>query len=285
MDFEKELPDRLRSCVRTLQPDLTGLVTDTVVLGERVVRRRRFVQVLGVGGATLALLGGGVYLAAAQGMPGPSSPVTSQSLEVAGPAAGQPEQTLITAQASLQVLLDQLPAGAHTGDYQGASVLSDKQAAASGDFSSRVGTFAQLSYTDTDGASMIWVRLAWGDSAPDLQTDCQDTTPGDTCEAKTLPDGSALVLRKTRTYASDPGTGEGRGAKVWEAWLSRADGLRIQISENNSTAREGAPESRPAPPLSLGQLEAIITNPVWQTRLSAAEVKRAEKLFTPQEEQ
>ncbi|GAB3422168.1 hypothetical protein [Flindersiella endophytica] len=287
MDFEQELPERLRASVRTLQPDLTALVADTVAQGERVVRRRRVLRALGACGATLAVLaGGGIYLSV-----GPDGPATDdRGVAVAGlpgeQPAGRQELVQITPQATLRLLLDELPVGARTGDYRGASAFTDKGAVARRDFGSRAGTEAQLSYTDADGTAAIWVRLDWGENVPDMPADCDAVAaPGDTCEARTLADDSVLVRHQTYTHAPDAGSDERRGPMLWRAWLIRPDGLRIVVSEVNAKTRASdAPVSRPTPPLSLDQLQSIVTSRTWQTELSADEVKRAAQLFTAQEE-
>lgn len=289
MGFDDELPDRLRGEVDGLQPDVSRLVAGGLARGRRMVRRRRIVQVVAAG-ATVAVLSGVAYAAPWNGAGGNQNgqfqvaapPTTKPSAKPSAKPPAKPKLVDITPQATLQLLLDQLPAGAKTSDYSGSRGTA---------WNRTTGTYASLTYTDSTGAkTLMSVQLNWG---PDVGQN-SNTVPCPEpfgavdwyiCDYQELADGRALRLEQNWEYRASRNTDDGkagpngRGAKIRSASLSRADGLEIHVWENNSSSEKNGPQTRPTPPLTLKQLEAIVLDPSWQRQLDAEYVERAEKLF------
>ncbi|WP_020580122.1 hypothetical protein [Actinopolymorpha alba] len=263
----------LRDEVRSVQPNVQDLVAGGIANGRRVVRRRRFAQVIAAG-ATFAVLGGVAYA-----MPWTGAQPASIGAAAGGPA-GTPtptppavKKTMTTPQAMVRLLLDQLPADAETARYSG--VWEEDWETRE---PRRVGAYAEFTYANPQGRSRMSIGMRWKNvHASEFR--CPKPHTGATCDLRKLRDGSVLILEQNREYAAGPKYGEGKGPKVWSARLLRKDGMSIFLSENNAPAQKGAPESRPTPPLTLAQLEAIVTSPSWQAKLDAEYVKEAERLF------
>ncbi|GAB3417281.1 hypothetical protein GCM10027569_41240 [Flindersiella endophytica] len=253
------------------------------------MRRRRIVQVVAAG-ATVAVLSGVAYAAPWNGVGGNQNgqlqvaapPTTKQSAKPSPKPPAKPKLVEISPQATLQLLLDQLPKDVKTSHYSGSYAAVGAQ---------HTGTYAALTYTDSTGAkTLMSVQLNW---APDVAEN-GNTLPcpepfgaGDwyICDYQELPGGDKLRLAQDHEYPASANTDDdkagpdGRGAKTRSASLLRRDGLEIYVWENNSSAEKDAPETRPAPPLSLKDLQAIVSSASWQTKLDADYVERAEKLF------
>jgi hypothetical protein len=291
MGFDDELPDRLRGGVDGLQPDVSRLVSGGLARGKRMVRRRRIVQVVAAG-ATVAVLSGVAYAAPWNGVGDNQNgqlqvaapPTTKPSAKPSVKPPAKPKLVEITPQATLQLLLDQLPADIKTRDYSGGRNVGLTE-------DETLGTWAGLTYTDSTGArTLMRVELNW---QPNVEQDgatmpCPEPFgAGDwyICDNQVLADGGKLRLDQNHEYPASANTDDdkagpnGRGAKIRSAALLRRDGLQIFLWENNSSAEKDAPETRSTPPLTLEQLKAIVSSPVWQNQLDAEYVKRAEKLF------
>jgi hypothetical protein len=78
-----------------------------------------------------------------------------------------------------------------------------------------------------------------------------------TCTRTVLPGGAVLYL------TSGPGSKGGEGIVEYVADLIYPDGTRVSAQEANSYS-EGAPKTRPLPPLSLDQLSTLVRNPIWR---------------------
>jgi hypothetical protein len=283
MGFDDELPDRMRGGVDGLQPDVSRLVSGGMARGKRMVRRRRIVQVVAAG-ATVAVLSGVAYAAPWQGAGGngglqvaaPPSATRSPTLSASprtSPKATTPAtpeskkgQVDITPQAALQLLLDQLPEDAKTRKYSGSGGWSTMPPG--------IIIHDKLQYVQGGAVTHMAVGFSTGQ---ENQDGCGDVGPDESCDSERLSDGSVFTLSKY----SLPDSG---GVVNWFATLTRPDGVSILIIEGNAAEKEGVPPSRPTPPLSAGQLKAILTSPTWQAKLDPAYVARAEHLFKPEKQ-
>ncbi|MEU6093775.1 hypothetical protein [Streptomyces sp. NPDC047079] len=108
--------------------------------------------------------------------------------------------------------------------------------------------FGYVVLDDGKGASMVQVNVQ-----PDMRDVAGDLFGSG---SKTLPDGTKV--------ATHQGLGEkgGRGVVMWTVDTMRADGRRVVISSFNSGA-QNTPATRPAPALTLKQMEAIATSAKW----------------------
>lgn len=292
-DKEDEgLSEALRLEMASIRPNVEELVGGGVARGRRGVRRRRMAQ-FAAAGATFAVLGGVAYavpwsarpaaeLGVASGGPGgiPNAP-TPTALETVAGAAPARKMVQITPQATVQLLIDQLPAGARTGKYFGGWNGQFKQSGGKvkpGEIE-RTGTYAEFAYFDRSGVSLMSLEVQWR-YVDKAALDCPIPAKGATCDRRTLPDGSTLVVEQNREYPAGERYSEGRGPMVWSARLLRKDGLRVSLWENNAPVEKGS-ESRVKPPLTPEQLEAIVTSSDWQAQVDADLVRRAAPLFTP----
>lgn len=285
MGFDDELPGRMRTGVDGLQPDVTRLVAGGMERGKRFVRRRRIVQVVAAA-ATVAVFGGVAY--AAPWNQDAQLQVANTPPKPAVQPAAKPKQVDITPQATLQLLLDQLPAGAKTTGYSGGSEVERDE---NGKLRP-VRTYVNLTYSDSTGAkSHMSFSLNWFEGAANgAAVECPEPFGAGEwyyCDYRKLEDRSVLRLDRNWEYPASPDKSDGkagpngRGAKYVTATLARPDGLVFGFAENNSAGVEKSPETRPTPPLTLAQVKAIALSPTWQTKLDAEYVKQAEKLFRP----
>lgn len=270
LDFDDELPDRLREGVNGLRPDVSRLVAGGLERGKRLVRWRRIVQVAAAGAAA-AVLSGVAYASPWIGAGGQNGqfqvaapPTTEAAVKPPPKPPAKPELADITPQAALQLLLDQLPDGVKTGEYEGGGGRSDDPPG--------LIIQAKLKYIERDAVTHMTVGFSTTDDGS--QKECGEVAPGDSCAVEQLPDGSTFRLAKHRAPGPD-------GVVNWFATLTRPDGVQILVIEGNAPEKELVPPSRAVPPLSEEQLEAILTSPVWQPELDADYVARAESLFEP----
>jgi hypothetical protein len=109
--------------------------------------------------------------------------------------------------------------------------------------------FGRLVLDDGRGASLVQVNV-------------QGPVPGVKAGAsvpvtRTLPDGTTVDMRQSD---GDKGV---EGTVVWTVDVRRPDGSRVVISAFNSGTQHTSP-TRPLPPLTMRQLEAIATSPKWR---------------------
>ncbi|MGW2554688.1 hypothetical protein [Streptomyces sp. NPDC001635] len=109
--------------------------------------------------------------------------------------------------------------------------------------------FGRLALDDGRGASLVQVNV-------------QKPVPGVKAGAsvpvtRTLPDGTTVDMRQSD---GDKGV---EGTVVWTVDVRRPDGSRVVISAFNSGTQHTSP-TRPLPPLTMRQLEAIATSPKWR---------------------
>ncbi|MGW5359576.1 hypothetical protein [Actinopolymorpha pittospori] len=291
---DEEFSEALRFEMASVRPNVEELVGGGVARGRRGIRRRRMAQ-FAAAGATFAVLGGVAYAAPWNALPATELGVASGATGSGVPAAAK--TVPITPQATVRLLIDQLPADARTGKYfggwNGQFTSSGGEAKSSGSDAKspggdgrssvrgfeRTGTYAEFAYFDQHGASLMGLEVQWK-YADASYLDCPAPARGATCDRRTLSDGSTLMVDQDREYPAGARYGEGKGPKVWSAALLRKDGLMVRLWENNGPEEKG-PETRANPPLTTAQLEAIVTSPVWQAKVDADVVRRAAPLFTP----
>ncbi|MFI9809096.1 hypothetical protein ACIHEJ_32905 [Streptomyces sp. NPDC052301] len=108
--------------------------------------------------------------------------------------------------------------------------------------------FGYVVVDDGRGATLVQINVQ-----PDMR-DVEDQLFG--AGAKTLPDGTKVVRRKSSGEKGVP------GIVMWTVDTIRPDGRRVVISAFNSGA-QNTPATRSAPALTLAQLEKIATDPAW----------------------
>lgn len=122
---------------------------------------------------------------------------------------------------------------------------------------------ASVVYDDGHGKAALSVALNRQDPGQELnegELSCPDknVTAFEDCSATTSKDGSRLVLFKGWEYPD-----RREETKWWYADLLTPEGYRIQVYEWNAPAEKGAPVSRPAPPLSLDRMKALVRAEEW----------------------
>ncbi|MFE2351231.1 hypothetical protein [Kitasatospora cineracea] len=116
------------------------------------------------------------------------------------------------------------------------------------------------------------LRLIWDDGGGQAQylfwisrtgttNDCSlPPIPGDTCEQRTLADGTKVTV-----YQAGTRDGEPAGAKTWSATATTPDGYQLMLQEwNRRPLDQGAPVTRVDPPLTTDQLAAVVADPRWK---------------------
>ncbi|WP_406464161.1 hypothetical protein OHB07_23370 [Streptomyces sp. NBC_00111] len=236
------------------------LVDGAVTRGRRrtVLRRSAVVTgsamalaVIGLGGSFVTGGGGG---GGSQGG-GDGAAVGSQSTKVAGGDKGASESPY-SAQEVTRVLEGLLPEGEVTRP-------KNPVTRGTGDKKELRAPFASVVYDDGHGKAAVSVGLSRQDpEAPpnedDLSCPDKNLTPFEACSAKTLEDGSHLVLFQGWEYPD-----RRVETKRWYADLLTPEGYRITVSEWNAAAEKDAPVSRPTPPLSPEQLTALVRSEAW----------------------
>ncbi|MEV7775599.1 hypothetical protein [Kitasatospora sp. NPDC086791] len=266
--------DLLYALTRTGEGFRTGQA-DLVAGGYRRGRsrwRRRSAAAVVSGAAALALVGtGAVYLA---GPPAAkdAGTVSAASGPATAPGGGSPAATPTTVRSSAPTVVtgDEvlatfqalLPKG-ETTEAKGHGTDDDRTK----------GTFvgADLVFDDGQGKSLVQLGIQKhrpGQGQPRTCPTDLELARIDSCAVTTLPDGSRLQLLQGYEYS------DGRaGTKEWSAALSGPDGREITVSEWNAAQEKGAPDSRPAPPLTLDQLRAVVTDRSWDRVVAAVKAE------------
>ncbi|MFF2144677.1 hypothetical protein [Kitasatospora sp. NPDC058190] len=277
---------------RPEQADQTGLVAGGYQRGRRRWRRRSTAAVVG-GAAALALVGtGAVYLTGATS-PGSSGPGTvaaasswaaSSSTAVVAPASApsataSPATAPVSGDEVLAAFQALLPKGQVTaGQGTGTEPTPGKPG----------GAGATLVFDDGKGKAAMGIsfgRVASNDPNA-AQNACPDKkmVPYDACTTTSLPGGGSVTVLQGYEYPDKRAT-----TKWWNARLIGQDGRQIQLSEWNSAAEKGSPDSRPTPPLSPEQLKAIVTDKSWDRVVASipepkpAPVRDTSKEYSAQE--
>ncbi|MEZ0091388.1 hypothetical protein [Streptacidiphilus sp. EB129] len=113
--------------------------------------------------------------------------------------------------------------------------------------------FAEVVFDDGHGKAMIQVNAQPKAVDTAALFTCAQTTTY--CRISTLPDG-------TRVMAVQTPNEKGGRASVWRVDTLRPDGYRVVALECNSYS-EATPPTRPQPPLTFAQLQALATSPLW----------------------
>ncbi|MFH8386285.1 hypothetical protein ACH4E7_36085 [Kitasatospora sp. NPDC018058] len=264
---------------RPEQVDQADLVAGGYQRGRRRWRRRSTVAVVG-GAAALALVGtGAVYLTGATSSSGAgtvaaaSSAAASSSAAVtpasAGSAAASASATASPATASasgdevLATFQALLPKG-QTADGKGTGT----EPTPGKPYGGGIAAGATLLFDDGQGQAAMGISLGrLGKNDPNLtQNGCPDKklVQYDACTSTPLPDGGSLTIFQGYEYPD-----KHVSTKWWNAKLIGADGRQIELSEWNSPAEKGSPDSRPTPPLSPEQLKAVVTDKSWDRIIAA----------------
>ncbi|MFE6747187.1 hypothetical protein ACFVGM_15135 [Kitasatospora purpeofusca] len=229
--FEERFARELRGAA-TLAPDerLLALAAGAERLGRRRRNRRRAAV---AGGAAIAVLAVGSVGAFTGGL-GPG---------LFGPAAEPP----MSGDDVVRLVVGLLPPGA----------VSDVTASTPGkphpsaDPRRAMGLF---NYDDGKGVSSIHYFVERGVRTPEQTAVCNPrVVPEDPCDRTVRPDGSVLLIDKSRDPNFD-------GQRSWRGVYARPDGTVITLVEFN-----GSPVSptRELPPLDAAQLAAVVTAPEW----------------------
>ncbi|MDD9377939.1 hypothetical protein M8Z33_14985 [Streptomyces sp. ZAF1911] len=264
MPFEDELGEALRQTGDGFTSEGRDLVDAGERRGRRMVARRRAAI---AGGSALALALIGTAGAYANGMlwgsgGGGGRANVASSAEPPAPAVSAPGQSrsrvgtgAVSAEQLTGVLKQLLPQG----------TLSAVEARGTGH---ELGPMVSAVFDDGEGKSSVGFGLyridPKGVMAEDmLKCPSKTTTKYDSCTSETLADGSRLHL-----FAGYVFPDKRADVKSWRAIVVTPQGFMVDAHEENSAAEKGAPVSRPTPPLTLAQMQALVTSPLWHPALN-----------------
>jgi len=236
--FEDDLVHALRAAGTAFHPDRERLVRGGAARGRQLGRRRTATAVGAA--AALALTVTGVAVLTTTPRPGA---VTAAPPGPASTAPTTPEQQMVT------LLAQQLPAGLTVRRSEGTAtgpgdVLGGLQR-------------AEISVDDGKGATLV--SLVVNRRSPGSKSaGCpMSNSPKDDCRTESLPDGSTLAIGRIAPPDGDT-------SRIWRVALAAPDGLLVSVDENNFADMEHQDVTRPEPLLTLEQLRAVVTAPVWQ---------------------
>ncbi|GAA2346659.1 hypothetical protein OKJ48_39335 [Streptomyces kunmingensis] len=272
--FEDDLSVALRRTGEGFTADGRTLVDSGVQGGRRRLRRRRAGAVTG-SVAALAVVGLGSSYAAGAFDTATADARGGVAARPSGAATAAPEQgktkgtrgdgTQLSGDEVLGILEGLLPEGK----------VSAREGRGTADMPS-----ARLVHDDGHGKSAIGVSVGAvdpGGATAEEQLTCPDKVfvPYDSCTSETLSDGSRLLLLRGYEYPD-----KRVDTKRWHAFLMTREGYTVDASEWNSEEEKGKPVSRPEPPLSTGQLKALVTSAKWRPVMRA--IGEAAPEVTPQ---
>ncbi|MFE9564078.1 hypothetical protein ACFYM0_23550 [Streptomyces sp. NPDC006487] len=275
MPFEDELGEALRRTGDGFTAEGRDLVDAGERRGRRMLARRRFAV---AGGSVLALALIGTAGAYANGMlwsgggdgradvasspepPAPQRPPASSGDRIGTGA--------VTADQMTAVLKQLLPQGG----------LSDIEARGTGD---QPGPMVTGVFDDGEGKGRLGFSLSRVDPTGPMADDMvkcpsKATLNYDSCSSKKLEDGSRLLLFKGYEYPD-----RRVDTKCWRATVVTPQGFLIDAQEWNAAAEKDAPITRPTPPLTLAQLQALVTSPLWHPALNDLPAAPAESPQSP----
>lgn len=263
MPFEDELGEALRRTGDGFTAEGRDLVDAGERRGRRMVARRRAAV---AGGSALALALIGSFGAYANGLLGPGGggdrgEVVANSPEPPAPQTPPPGvdragSGAVSAEQMAGVLKQLLPQGR----------LSGIEARGTGD---RMGApMVTGIFDDGDGKGRIGFSLSRVDPKGEMADDmvkcpAKVNVKYDSCSSEKLPDGSRLLLFEGYEYAD-----RREDTKCWRATVVTPQGFLVDAQEWNAEEQKGAPVSRPTPPLTLAQLKALVTSPLWHPALN-----------------
>jgi hypothetical protein len=125
----------------------------------------------------------------------------------------------------------------------------------------QLGPRASFLYDDGEGRAFLSVELYRVDPHGFTTRQGISCRQVSYCTATKAADGS-----KVRVYKEDYGK-LGGYRKFWTATHLSPQGHMVEVSAWNTTAREGAKATRNTPPLTVAQLQALVSSPKWQPAL------------------
>ncbi|MFZ3499402.1 hypothetical protein ACODT5_40385 [Streptomyces sp. 5.8] len=266
MPFEDELGEALRRTGDGFTAEGRDLVDAGERRGRRMVARRRAAM---AGGSALALALIGTAGAYANGLLGPGgggggggNVASSQEPPALGPllrgnggGKSRVGTGAVSAEQLTGVLKQLLPQG----------TLSDVEARGTGH---ELGPMVTGAFDDGEGKGRIGFGLGRidpkGEMADDmLKCPSKTTTKYDSCTSETLADGSRLHLYKGYVFPDHRAN-----VKSWRAIVVTPQGFIVDAHEENAATEKDSPVSRPTPPLTIAQLKALVTSPLWHPALN-----------------
>ena len=254
-DVDDELARLLHGAVATLEPPRALDAAAILARGRRLRRRRTAAQL----GSALAVAGLAAGVAVAVAVPGFGGtggtdgatriPAASAPGAASGgastSAAVTPPGPPLTRQSILQTFRSLLPDPAVTVSMRHGSEEPD-------DGPGYVGV--TTTYDDGQGKVQIAVSVSYPPSGGGLGSACQISACTQT------KDGSRLAVYQGSDRPGQPDL----EPKNWSVSLERPDGTTIEVTEWNSmTEKTPSSVTRERPPLTIGQLTAIVSSPTW----------------------
>lgn len=288
MPFEDELGEALRRAGDGFTADGHAMTNAGERRGRRLVARRRAAVAGGSALALAVIAGGGAYAGGLFGQGGdsgpanvaaapeaPSAPSASPSASLSpGEARDQAAKArtgtgAVSAEQLIAVYKQLLPGGKVTGTTARGTGEQDGPPMVSGVFDDGKGKGAigvGLSRVDPHGKS----------AASMVKCPSKTLTIYDDCTSEKLPDGSTLMLFQGYEYPD-----RRVDTKNWRATLLTEQGYLVDVQEHNAAAQKGAPISRSTPPLTLAQLKAFTTSPLWLPALKDLPPGRVDPVLPP----
>ncbi|MFK4227372.1 hypothetical protein [Streptomyces sp. NPDC019890] len=125
----------------------------------------------------------------------------------------------------------------------------------------QLGPRASFVYDDGKGRAFLSAELYRVDPHGFTTRQRISCRPVSYCTATKTADGS-----KVRVYKEEYER-LGNHLKFWTATHLSPQGHMVEVSAWNTTTREGAEATRDTPPLTVGQLQALVSSPKWQPAL------------------
>lgn len=270
--FVGGLGEALRITGETFHATGGPLVDGGMARGRRRLRRRRAATVTGSFAALAAVGFGASYAAGAFGAEaGHGSPVAAQP-EPRSTTQGKTSTPGEGPQFSASHLIKTLEGLLPDGKFSSESGRGTEDG---------LGPLASVVFDDGKGKAAIGLSLGRVDPegtgvAEQLACPEKVYTPYDSCSSKTLADGSRLLLLQGYEYPD-----KRADTKWWHAYVVTPEGYTVDASEWNAPAEKGEPVSRDEPPLSTGQLKALVTSNEWRPILRALPKPQDEPVQQP----
>ncbi|MEZ0160521.1 hypothetical protein [Streptomyces griseorubens] len=255
--FEDRFAAALRDTGHSFRSDdPAALVGRGEVRGRRKQLLRRTAVLGGMTGVALVGVGATLLLPSDAHDPRRTSAAAGPAATASPSAAGTSPAAAFTGDDILRSLKELLPRGTFTEEQaQGTDAPMPPH--------------AQVVFDDGKGPAALGLSVDRTDPGGEQAaqwTTCPDkaVVAYDDCTSATRPDGSRLMVLRGYEYPD-----RRVDTKWWNAELVTPDGVHVTLSEWNAPAQKDAPVSRPQPPLSVEQLEDVVTAEVWK-RVAAA---------------
>jgi hypothetical protein len=256
-NIDEQVRQAMRAAADGIEPPVQELVDGGLARGRRLRRRHRM-PVVGAALVATALLAIGVLMApqltaGQQEVAAPADDTSGLVVEanpansgVPDNAEAPPDVEPISSEDVLETLVELLP----PGEITDSRAMPQYVVEGMGENPAAIVTF-----DDGVGAGNVSVTLY------DFPTGggCHDPSPDVQCTEKILEDGSVLRIGQGPEFI------DGRQPDLlsWGATLERRDGLEIHLQQNNAVGEKDVPATRPEPPLTVEQMEAIVTSDRW----------------------